>query len=90
MAEHFRRAFRMSAVDAKSGTGSRLAAAVNDPRLMVAVMFACMWLVAVLAVQRKFSLGMPSPQSRLLTLGGFLTGSGRVLGISRLTPDSMG
>lgn len=67
----------------------RLVSTISDPRLMVAVMFACMWLVAVLAVQRRYSLGMTSPVSRLLTLGGFLTGSGRVLGISRLSPAGM-
>jgi alpha-1,6-mannosyltransferase len=56
---------------------------------MVAVMFACMWLVGVLAVQRAYGLGMPSPHSRLLTLGGFLSGCGRLLGISSLSRAGM-
>ena len=63
----------------------RLVSAVNNPRLMVAIMFVCMWLVAILAVQRNYVLGVDAPNSRLLTLGGFLTGSARVLGISRLS-----
>jgi hypothetical protein len=63
----------------------RLVSAVNNPRLMVAIMFVCMWLVAILAVQRNHLLGVDAPKSRLLTLGGFLTGSARALGISRLS-----
>src|SRR5450759_4493207 len=63
----------------------RLVSAVNNPRLMVSIMFVCMWLVAILAVQRNHLLGVDAPKSRLLTLGGFLTGSARALGISRLS-----
>src|SRR5450759_1001662 len=63
----------------------RLVSAVNNPRLMVAIMFVCMWLVAILAVQRNHLLGVDAPKSRLLTLGGFLTGSARAPGISRLS-----
>lgn len=67
-----------------------LSSAINNPRLMVGIMFVCMWLVAALAVQRTYALGVAAPNSRLLTLGGFLTGSARVLGISRLSPSGMG
>jgi alpha-1,6-mannosyltransferase len=67
----------------------RLVSAINNPRLMVAIMFVCMWVVAMLAVQRNHVLGVDAPSSRLLTLGGFLTGSARMLGISRLTSAGM-
>lgn len=67
-----------------------LSSAINNPRLMVSIMFVCMWLVGTLAVQRTYGLGVSAPNSRLLTLGGFLTGSARVLGISRLSPTGMG
>lgn len=66
-----------------------LKAAATDPRVFVGLMFLCMWLVGVLAVQRAYGLGMESPGSRLLTLGGFLSGSGRLLGISHLTRSQM-
>jgi alpha-1,6-mannosyltransferase len=66
-----------------------LRSGLMDPRSMAVVIFASMWLVAVVAVQRVYGLGVPSPHSKTLTLGGFLTGSGRALGISRLSFDQM-
>ncbi|MHB8896725.1 MAG: polyprenol phosphomannose-dependent alpha 1,6 mannosyltransferase MptB [Candidatus Geothermincolia bacterium] len=66
-----------------------LVSAYGSPRATAIVMFVCFWLVAVLAVQRTYGLGMPSPSSRLLSLGGFLTGSGRALGIAGLPRSGM-
>jgi len=52
-------------------------------------MFPCFWLVSVMAVQKGFGLGVAAPASKVLTLGGFLSGSARVLGIGSMSQSQM-
>lgn len=67
------------------GRITRLNRSICQPLLAAAVMFVGFFVVGMLSVQRRLPLGVDVPRSKILTMGGFLTGAARALGMSSLT-----
>lgn len=79
----------MSSTSEESISAGRRTRPIDNLWFPAGIMFLCFAIVAVCAVQRQYGLGMPTPQSTLLTLGGFLDWLGRLLGISHLSRQSL-
>lgn len=79
----------MSVAAGAHRAGKRLLRFLEEPYLAAAVMFLCFGLVAILTVQPRYKLGVPSPHSNYLTMGGFLNSAARFLGVSRLSTHGL-
>ena len=59
------------------------------PALAAAVMFVGFFVVGMVATQRRSTLGVETPRSLVLSMGGFLSGAARVLGVSSLSKHGL-
>jgi hypothetical protein len=58
---------------------------IRRPALAAAVMFVGFFVVGMVTIQRRYTLGVEAPRSAALAMGGFLSGAARVLGVSSLS-----
>lgn len=79
----------MPSASEENRTTARAMSFLESPWLAASVMFACFVVVGACAVQHQYGLGMPSPSSAWLTMGGLLVWAGRLLGISGLSRQQL-
>ncbi len=62
---------------------------IRRPALAATVMFVGFFVVGMVATQRRSTLGVETPRSLVLSMGGFLSGAARVLGVSSLSKHGL-